>query len=602
MTRSTLVATVAALGLIASLGARQAPSAILFRNARVFDGAQIHEQTDVLVVGTTIAGVGKALHAPAGAQVVDATGKTLLPGLIDAHTHAFGDALAQAPIFGVTTELDMFTDARFARTMRAEQAAGNAAGRADLFSAGTLVTAPKGHGTEYGLAIPTITSPDSAQAFVDARIAEGSDWIKIVYDDGSTYGVSIPTVSKETMRAVVAAAHRRGKLAVVHIGSLAGARDAIEVGADGIVHLFVDREPDPAFGKFVAAHHAFVIPTLTVLAGISGGVGGAALVSDPRMEPYLTTSARTMLKQGFPHRPGAPASTYAAAEASVRQLRAAGVPILAGTDASNPGTAHGAALHSELELLVKAGLTPVEALAAATSVPAKTFRLPDRGRIARGLRADLVLVNGDPTRDVTATRDIAGVWKDGARIDRESFAKSVAAASAALASGPAGPNAGLISDFESGTLAAAIGSWVPSPDSYAGGQSTGDVKVVDGGANGSAKSMSIGGTISGAVAYAWYGAMWFPGVAPMAPTDLSSRHEFRFWAKGDGKTYRVMVFAQSKGMMPLTQTFVADAEWREVVMPWTAFGIDGHDVMGVAIVGGPQPGPFAFQIDDVRLR
>src|ERR671913_74664 len=76
---------------------------------------------------------------------------------------------------------------------RAGQNAGKADARADMFSAGILVTAPGGHGTEYGMTIPTITSPDSAQAFVDARLAEGSDWIKIVYDDGRAYGMSTPT-------------------------------------------------------------------------------------------------------------------------------------------------------------------------------------------------------------------------------------------------------------------------------------------------------------------------------------------------------------------------------------------------------------------------
>jgi imidazolonepropionase-like amidohydrolase len=103
---------------------------------------------------------------------------------------------------------------------------------------------------------------------------------------------------------------------------------------------------------------------------------------------------------------------------SVARLHAAGVPILAGTDAPNPGTAHGPSLHGELELLVRAGLTPVEALRAATSTPARVFRLGDRGRIAPGMRADLVLVDGDPTSDVTATRRITRIWKNGFPVDR----------------------------------------------------------------------------------------------------------------------------------------------------------------------------------------
>jgi len=103
---------------------------------------------------------------------------------------------------------------------------------------------------------------------------------------------------------------------------------------------------------------------------------------------------------------------------AVNALHAAGVPILAGTDAPAPGSWNGASLHGELELLVRAGLAPAEALAAATSVPARIFHLEDRGRVAAGYRADLVLVRGDPTLDVTATRDIVAVWKAGVALRR----------------------------------------------------------------------------------------------------------------------------------------------------------------------------------------
>src|SRR5208282_5359317 len=106
-------------------------------------------------------------------------------------------------------------------------------------------------------------------------------------------------------------------------------------------------------------------------------------------------------------------------------LRDTGVPVLAGTDASD-GVTSGALLHAELATIVKAGLTPPEALEDATSVPAKAFSLTDRGRIAPGLRADLLLVHGDPTTDVAATKDIVAIWKQGVRFDREAFRESVA--------------------------------------------------------------------------------------------------------------------------------------------------------------------------------
>jgi imidazolonepropionase-like amidohydrolase len=116
---------------------------------------------------------------------------------------------------------------------------------------------------------------------------------------------------------------------------------------------------------------------------------------------------------------------------SARRLHEAGVALLAGTDANNaPGRAcpvvHGAALHRELELLVAAGLSPAAALAAATSAPADRFGLSDRGRIAPGLRADLLLVAGDPASDITATRAIRGIWRRGVRFDREAFRAAAA--------------------------------------------------------------------------------------------------------------------------------------------------------------------------------
>ena len=92
--------------------------------------------------------------------------------------------------------------------------------------------------------------------------------------------------------------------------------------------------------------------------------------------------------------------------------------LLAGTDPPNATVVHGASLHRELELLVQSGLTPTQALTAATQSASEIFRLNERGRIVPGRRADLLLVRGDPTRDITATRDIVHVWRSGVEFDR----------------------------------------------------------------------------------------------------------------------------------------------------------------------------------------
>ncbi len=572
-------------------------------HVRVFDGERVTSADTVIVQGGKIVSVGSGLEPPAGTQVIDGSGDTVLPGLIDAHVHVLDrDALKQSLVLGVTTDLDMFMDWHLAQQIRNEQAAGQDLDDADLRSAGTCVTAPGGHGTEYGLKIPTLTSPQDAQAFVDARIAEGSDYIKIIYENGSAYGRQIPTLSPATMAAVVEAAHRRGKLAVAHIGSYQGARDAINAGVDGLMHLFTDRAPDSDFGQFVAEHHAFVVPTLSVLKSGCGTPSGESLITDPDVGPYLTESASVNLKQSFRQRPGEHCD-YDAAPASIRLLQAAGVPILAGTDAPNLGTAFGASLHRELELLVEAGITPQDALVAATSAPARAFHLDDRGRIAPGLRADLLLVRGDPTSDIKVTRDIVAVWKDGAQVDRDAWREQVEKANKTVAIAPPGPESGLVSDFDEGTATANFGSgWAKSTDSMMGGKSVVDFKVVEGGAQNSKGSLEIDGEILSGYAFPWAGAMFMPGAQPFAPANLSAKKSISFWAKGDGKTYRVMLFAASLGSIPAWQDFVAGPEWKHYSFPLASFrGMDGHDLEGLLFSGGPEPGKFSFRVDDVRF-
>jgi imidazolonepropionase-like amidohydrolase len=582
-----------------------APTRLLFKNGRVFDGAKV-QVADVLVEGGTIRKVGPGLSA-AGAKVIDAQGKTLLPGLIDAHTHAYlDDALIQALVFGVTTELDMFGDPTKNRALRAQEKAGEATGQADLRSAGTLATAPGGHGTEYGFDIPTLTTPEEAKAFVAARLGEGSDYLKIVVEDGKPFSKSgIPTLTLPTVTALVQAAHEQHLLALVHISTQRDARAVIDAGADGLAHIFCDGPPAADFGAFVARHRAFVIPTLAVTDGMCEGSDGSQLAGDPALAPYLRDADVRQLKSAFPTK--LPRALCDGALAAVKQLAEAHVDLLAGTDALNPAVAHGLSLHRELELLVRAGLTPVQALIAATAAPATRFGLADRGRIAPGLRADLLLVDGDPTTDIRCTRAIVSVWKRGVPVDREAWKRKVEAERKQIASEratppPPGSESGEVADFDEGKLAARFGAWSPSTDQLRGGTSTVDLRVVDGGAERSKRALEIAGEIRGSGPATWAGAMLSPGPGIMAPANLSAKKTLEFWVKGDGHTHRVMLFARQLGMMPAVRKFVAPREWTKVVLPIDSFdGLDGRDILGI-LWTGKDSGKFSFLVDSIRLR
>ena len=427
------------LPLANNSAAAATPSSFAICNANVFDGARLIPQHAVVVRDGKIVSVSERCESSPETVVIDATGDTLLPGLFDSHVHADlggAQALRQSVVFGVTTALDMgwFGDLRINAEIKNAETQGRDTDLADLRSAGILATAPRGHGTEYAPGkIPTISDASEAQQFVDARIAEGSDYIKIIYDNGEEYGDAllrssngerfgprIRTISKETLTALIGAAHNRGKLAVVHVLTLAFAQDAINAGADGLEHIFADQRPPPDFAALVKAHRAFVTPTLGCIESLSNVPGGLETAKDPRLMAYLAASDARNLSASIPIYPST-LMNYANAEQAVRQLHEAGVPILAGTDTPLQGTAYGASLHRELQLLVRAGLGPSEALASATSIPAREFGLSDRGRIAPGMRADLLLVRGDPTQDITATRDIVAVWKAGIRCDREEY-------------------------------------------------------------------------------------------------------------------------------------------------------------------------------------
>ncbi len=393
---------------------------VVFAHVDVFDGYRMLRNQTVVIAGGMIREVsGASIATPPNAQVVEGKGKTLLPGLIDAHAHiSHADSLEQAAALGVTTVLDMFNFPDQITPLRSELKEGKLKNAADFRSAIIGVTVTGGAPSEMAPpgAFPTLRPSDDIQAFVDARIAEGSDYIKI-FDEHR-----FPTLTFDQLKQVVAAAHKRNKLTAVHIGSEKEALEAVRAGADCIEHIFDATAPTPEFILEAASHHVSDTPTLSVLQEAAGEAIGAQLAVNPRFKPYLFGWSIQILNVRFPAKV-AQESHFPYALATVKALHSAGVPILAGTDSPNPGTGFGASLHQELLLLTRAGLTPAEALEAATVNPALQFGLIDRGRVEVGRRADLLLVDGDPTEDILCTRKIAGVWKEGLEIDRTAVAK-----------------------------------------------------------------------------------------------------------------------------------------------------------------------------------
>ncbi|WP_314149103.1 amidohydrolase family protein [uncultured Leifsonia sp.] len=404
-------------------------------NARIFDGEDTIDATTVVLEGGRIRSLGGV--APRDAEIVDARGGTLLPGLIDAHVHTSEDGLRTALAFGVTTELEM--QGMFTRGNRGQVSEDDTL--ADVRSAGFGITPPGGHPSELmdddgesdeapwdaagpadgddpwaDVVMPFSTTPEEAAAFVPLLEASGSDYIKFMIDDGTVEGApGLPMLDDATIAAGVAEAHRRGLLTVAHTLTLDATSSAVSAGIDGLAHLFMDRPHTAEIIEAVAASGAFVVPCVVLDASMMG-IPATALASDPRVRSRLDDAWLATLESSYDRYPQGRLDDVLA---SVRALHEAGVDLLVGTDASFPapafgGLAHGASVHHELQLLAEAGLSPLEALRAATSAPARRFGLADRGLIAEGLRADLLLVDGDPTTRIADTLNIRQVWRRGA--------------------------------------------------------------------------------------------------------------------------------------------------------------------------------------------
>ena len=269
----------------------------------------------------------------------------------------------------------------------------------DLFSAGHPAVAPgataiRKMGYPPGIAV---ADPSQAEAHIAACVRNGVDYVKVLVEDPRQPGTA--ALEPATVKAIIGAAHRQGLKVIAHTVTDATFRTAVDADVDVVTHVPLQA----VVSQEVARSGLVVSPTLVMMRGICATIG---------RNPALRALAALHV---------IPRMNFDNCLHSVRRLHRAGAIILAGTDANrDPDTPysppHGEAMHQELELLVDAGLSPVEALRAATVVPAEVFGLTDRGTIAAGRRADLLLVKGDPTTDTTTTRTITGAWIAGDRV------------------------------------------------------------------------------------------------------------------------------------------------------------------------------------------
>ena len=408
----------ALIGPAPALPAAGPAAAILLKPAGVFDGVdgQVHRGWQVLVQGDRIAAVGPALAAPAGAQIVDLPGDTLMPGMIEGHGHlllhpynetSWDDQVLREPIAlrtaravasakatllaGFTSERDLGTEGAGYADVGLRQAIdqGIVPGpRLQVATRAIVVLGAYGpKGFEPGVDIPQgaeeVSGVDGIVAAVRRQIAAGADWIKLYADYRWRPGEeSRATLSLDEMTAAVAAAHDAGRPVAVHAATAEGMRRAVAAGADTIEHGYGGT---PEIFAAMAAKGIALCPTLAASDAVARYRGWSGAEPAP---------AGVQLNRS---------SFKAAMTAGVRMCMGGDVGVFA----------HGQNAR-EMELMAAAGMPPAQVLTAATWGNARWFGLDKRlGAVKVGLLADLVAVAGDPVADISAVRRIALVMKGG---------------------------------------------------------------------------------------------------------------------------------------------------------------------------------------------
>lgn len=357
------------------------------------------------------------VEVPEGAGVIDVSGKTIIPGIINAHGHVgdvkgiepghysaenIQDQLELYARYGVTTVVSLGDDRSEAEPFRAAIDTSASPGRARLYIAGTVVSG---------------TTPEDAVAMVDENMRMGVDFMKIRVDDNLGSGTKM---SEEVYRAVIDRSHEHGIRLAAHMYYLEDAKALLRSGADFIAHSVRDVAVDSSLIRLLKERNVCYCPTLT--RDLSTFVYGE--IPDFFEDPFFLREVDTAILQPLKDpqrrlqvRQSRSAQTYKQglqrALKNLKTLSDSGVVIAFGTDSGVSGRFQGYFEHLEMELMAEAGLSPMEILTSATGSAASCLDLKDVGTLEPGKLADFVVLDKDPVADITNTRGISSVWIGG---------------------------------------------------------------------------------------------------------------------------------------------------------------------------------------------
>ncbi len=616
-------------------GARSSVVALV--NGSVIDGTGSPPSAQtILIRGDRIEAVGANLAIPPEARRIDATGLTVLPGLFDLHTHLpYGTAsgvtgdwpknLLAYLYCGVTSVVDFGTYPETFEPMRRLLREGVIEG--PRLSLAARLTTPGGHGAEGGRGdffSQEVATPEEARAAIRRVVAYRPDIVK-VFTDGWRYGAApdMTSMNLETLTALVEEAHREGWPVLTHTVRRDQARLASQAGVDVLAHGMGDGIADPSLLELLRTNGTAYVNTLAVYEPRPRAILSPLLeaVLDPvvreAIEPPLTrpVNATPVGEAGPTPWPPAPGRETPYRQRrwhylgqNLRAARQAGVAIGVGTDAGVTGTHHGWATLREMELLIAGGLTPLEAITAATGTAAKALRLQgERGTIAPGRLADILVVEGEPHRQVTDLRRIRHLFLGGREIDRSALARRIATRETTPL--PAAPVAALLDDFESQDGRSRLDTrWV-----YATETGVTPSRLIFDRVERQGRGKSLLATARLSSAENPFVRLQLPfRQGGIEPVDASRFAGISFDVRGEG-TYRLTVTTASlRDNRPFAASFIATASWKTHRVPFaqlkrSAGKLPGPDWNGKDLLltsfemAGPPLGMRWIELDNIRL-